>query len=123
MKTNELKINNIVWDVNNVPKTIKSITSYGDLAFVCFEAEMHRLPTQEIRPIIPTEEWLVKFGFEEQGIDKRTFCSAFVKDGFRITLSNGGNFYYGKLMITSIHQLQNLFFCLRGEELFISKSE
>ena len=66
------------------------------------------------QPLKPSIEWLSSFGFEEFEKDCRTF---FVLNGFKVEMSNGGNIYYKKLYINSIHQLQNLYFDLKQEEL------
>ena len=65
-------------------------------------------------PIPLTKEWLLKFGFKEFEKDCRTF---FILNGLKLEMSNGGNIYYKKMYIDSIHQLQNLYFALKQEEL------
>jgi hypothetical protein len=73
------------------------------------------LEYNSIKPIPLTKEWLVKFKFEELEKDCRTF---FKKEKFKVELSNGGNVYYNRhKFISSVHQLQNLYFALTGEEL------
>jgi hypothetical protein len=73
------------------------------------------LESNSIKPIPLTKEWLVKFKFEELEKDCRTF---FKKEKFKVELSNGGNVYYNRhKFISSVHQLQNLYFALIGEEL------
>jgi hypothetical protein len=69
------------------------------------------------KPIPLTEEWLLKFGF-----DKGSYF--FSKDGFEFYLNDGenGNWYPlvgGSVKIEYVHQLQNLYFALTGEELTI----
>ena len=61
-----------------------------------------------------TEEILLKFGFEKKG----DFW--FVKSGIKIENRNNGFSYFrylNEIKIISVHQLQNLFFSLCGEEL------
>jgi hypothetical protein len=65
-------------------------------------------------PIQLTEEWLLKFGFEKIG----TYFK--INNEFEILTDNGRYYYYinlDRLYLNSIHQLQNLFYCLCGEEL------
>ncbi len=68
-----------------------------------------------LEPIPLTEEWLVKFGFE--GWDKGDYT---------MNLSNA-NFYKLPIWqplaknIKHVHQLQNLYFALTGEELTIKE--
>ena len=67
-------------------------------------------------PIRITEEWLLKFGFKKV-FPKRGIARAYKKQNIRINMSNMGNFYYSKTPIYFVHQLQNLYFALTGEEL------
>ncbi len=69
---------------------------------------------EKIQPIPLTEEILLKFGFEKKG----DFW--FVKSGIKIENRNNGFSYFrylNEIKILSVHQLQNLFFSLTGEEL------
>ena len=72
---------------------------------------------KELKPIPLTEEWLLKFGF-----DKIDF--QFIKNGIKLfpirDLYYRGNFPI-KSDIKYVHQLQNLYFALTGEELIIKK--
>lgn len=70
------------------------------------------------KPIPLTEQVLVDcFGFKSNGIDKRTFCESFVKNGFKLIQSNSGNFYRGKQFIGSVDKLQNVYYFTKDEEL------
>ncbi|AGO48415.1 hypothetical protein Phi10:1_gp074 [Cellulophaga phage phi10:1] len=72
-----------------------------------------------LQPIPLTEEWLLKFGFKRN----EPYCFIGIKK--RIQLINIGNkyfrlYYYNtsiKIDIAHVHQLQNLYFALTGEEL------
>ena len=69
---------------------------------------------KDLAPIPLTEEILLKFGFEKKG----DFW--FVKSGIKIENRNNGFSYFrylNEIKIISVHQLQNLFFSLCGEEL------
>jgi len=73
-------------------------------------------------PIPLTEEWLLKFGFEQPYIELTT--KEFVKGDLIIYLYKPVNreWYYGSWRegkIKYVHQLQNLYFALTGEELTI----
>jgi len=75
----------------------------------------------EFEPIPLTEEWLERFGFEED--DSVGWLKRFDKsDSFFIDLSF---MYWGEnsVKLTHVHQLQNLYFALTGEELTIKKEE
>ena len=83
----------------------------------------------QAKPIPLTEEWLLKFGFEKENslyvIDKDKYHTFSILVGgisFPFIKSNDKaireNFsFYG---IKYVHQLQNLYFALTGEELIIN---
>lgn len=83
-----------------------------------------------VNPIPLTEEWLVKFGFEKANTKKKQYFR-FVNRGMRLRVLRGikrvgynffatsGGFYFD---CQYIHQLQNLYFALTGEELKIKES-
>ena len=123
MKTNELRIGNLYDNNGNyfvvTPSTIESV----------FESER-----VWCKPIKLTEEWLVKFGF------KRIDHTYSMNDGsmnYRYELNgndphwclyfNNRNFAFNESKLNYIHlfhnkyvhQLQNLYFALTGEELNI----
>ena len=69
----------------------------------------------DFKPIPLTEEWLIKFGFKEL---KRNVWFISDKDGFQIILENSiFRLKYLRKHIKYVHQLQNLYFALTGEEL------
>ncbi len=125
MKANELRIGNFVLQDDELIAGIVSNT-------------LHKFEIGQIvlKPIPLTEEWLLKFGFEN--IDKG--------DNDYITYSDSNHNYYlqidvrrkdGKYTILDntnyelisfsmvdivyVHQLQNLYFALTGEELTIKQ--
>jgi hypothetical protein len=71
---------------------------------------------EELKPIPLTEEWLLKFGFE-----KNITTDLYPTFSYDILNVNDGIVYvlnYGFVNhIKYIHQLQNLYFALTGEEL------
>jgi hypothetical protein len=68
---------------------------------------------EKYNPIELTEEWLIKFGFRR--IDKYTF----VINGIFIHMRKRGFVYSKNLIVKTVHQLQNLYWCLTGKELII----
>ena len=73
-----------------------------------------------------TEEWLVKFGFVNNGYNPKVFYNG----EYYITKYNGADWdifddvpaacnSIGMLTLDTVHQLQNLYFALTGEELII----
>lgn len=113
MKKNELRIGNYV-EIDQYPndRIITEIENGIDIDG-CIKLNPKAIPL--------TEEWLVKFKFEGLEKDCRTFFRTFFKNGkFKVELSNGGNVYYNRnIFISSVHQLQNLYFALTGEELIL----
>lgn len=88
------------------------------------EMEGHFSMTFEGIPI--TEEWLLKFGFvhhHDTPHPNRVFRKNYVEGFFDleevISFFYGGNFTSVELKY--VHQLQNLYFSLTGEELTIKK--
>jgi hypothetical protein len=115
MKANELRIGNIIalikpdqcitLRVDGI--TLEDIIVYGGY----FRNE---LKIDMFEPVPLTEEWLERFGFE-----KKYKC--FVKEDFVFIIGHG--LAYKLTLIANspeyVHQLQNLYFALTGEELEI----
>ena len=110
MKATELRIGNY-YDNNGVVSIVSPNTI----------EEVWVAERSWVKPIPLTEEWLLKFGFEI-GYNKTKMLDVYCKDfGILIERSNGGNFYYKKVYISSVHQLQNLYFALTNEELILKE--
>lgn len=78
----------------------------------------------KLKPIPLTEEWLLKFGFKK--VDYRTnkeaeFDEWILGDFGFIENENGYEFYPYLTTLKHVHQLQNLYFALTGEELTINQ--
>jgi hypothetical protein len=125
MDTKELRINNLI---NYDGKTIKVSGIIGNTIYhSSYDKDGHFFDSnigdyKPFQPISLTEEWLVRLGFEyhrESGL--------YNKSGYDVMItSNGIDFYLGEYgswykNITTIHQLQNLYFALTGEELTINE--
>lgn len=141
MEANELRINNYVlfsedstvFEVTEISKTSLSVKN---------ETEEAWIEIDEFEPIPLTEEWLIKFGFKK--IPHFTITNSLIKDIGRnrhISIGSVGtpnemvflcetdsddnkkitdliclwNFDYDKKL--HVHQLQNLYFALKREEL------
>jgi hypothetical protein len=122
----ELRLDNYICINNNLhPCRVKEIT----MSSVVVESikENYSEPTiNSMNPLPLTEEWLLKFGFEET--DPITFMGGLYSikkpDGFYInkeTMSYCTFDYEGTIddiiKIEYVHQLQNLYFAVTGEEL------
>ena len=75
----------------------------------------------QAKPIALTEEWLIKFGFYKNDelftIEWNEFSfSIFDFDNGKFAINNSFNY----VDINYVHQLQNLYFALTGEELIIN---
>jgi len=124
MKANELRIGNYVdYSVNRsyfqgMIRTINNsscnITGIGQWS------PLHTIKFKIIEPIPLTEEWLLKFGFEILN-DCKVGYEYRLTSGHIITFLNDELYCYLDAMalddIKHIHQLQNLYFALTGEEL------
>jgi hypothetical protein len=125
MKANELRIGN--W-VNNNPRDGVITVFSNDKCVIRHKAGIDRAFIEELEPIQLTEEWLLKFGFIKSKVS-----SQFDKEKLTIQIANEleyhkkGRVYFNSWAILEesikyVHQLQNLYFALTGEELII-KSE
>ena len=101
MKANELRIGNYVYDNLGGVLKIKGISLDSTLS--------------HIKPIPLTEEWLLKFGLMSIKTEL-----GFWNNGDAIYFSYG---FEKSIELKYVHQLQNLYFALTGEELTIGGQE
>jgi hypothetical protein len=122
MKSNELRIGNLV-DLGN---RIAKVTEINHLACVVVDLEETQDTIEDyerVKGIILTEEWLLKFGFELDIED-----DGYSKGKYKVSVSDEGCIFfiydsYYPIEICEfkyIHQLQNLYFALTGEELILN---
>lgn len=77
---------------------------------------------RDMSPIPLTEEWLLKMGFEKDGEgdwQKGDFAFTLGSEGLKLFMEYG----FINPPIKFVHQLQNLFYCLTGEELKLTASQ
>lgn len=124
LKESELRIGNIIQlvfsDHTNIG-IVESISTQSIQLNVIYSDGKNKLADNSERQGVPlTEEWLKRFGFEE--INHIVDGVIYKKDWLRITKYSadwrGGHL---KEKPQFVHQLQNLFFALTGEELTIKK--
>lgn len=112
MKTTELRIGNLIyWDIpekENVPHEVLSISLDGKIHTT--PISLGRVPFDYL-PIPLTEEWLVKFGFKPLVKDWQ------IKGLIIHTRERGFVVRKSMPILQSVHQLQNIYFALTGEEL------
>lgn len=145
INANELRIGNLFNNVFNSPIVILSVVEITEYMIMGKEVNgifNGSFSPNMINPIQITDEWLLKFGFEtmdaetdfmEYAIDKDgTIIFSIMNDGgldhknenpFYITSEGqiNGFAHKHKIEIKFIHQLQNIYFALTGEELKIEK--
>lgn len=137
MKASELRIGNIVARIDRSKKIHLPVVSHPMqiLEIKLFNCqyyhynenpalvkEWYKSDLNDIAGIPLTEEWLVKFGFER-------YCGDYVKNGVHIgeheewegettfKFSIGDIVSFKSINIKYVHQFQNLFYSLVGEEL------
>lgn len=126
----ELRKGNFVIDYNKEIKRVRELSVQsepaGSWSIVGFEGEYHYNYTGDLTPIEITEEWLRKFGFSTKERwpagggdnfyreDRKIEVSISYRHGIQIrTEDKKGSTY----MINYIHELQNIYKELTGEEL------
>ncbi len=119
MKVNELRIGNLLQYKNTNDIAIVELIHKNH--FDCRDEFGTFTPNGNYEAIPLTEEKLLELGAKELK-PKRGVLKEFVLKTVRIEMSNSGNFYYknSKLILQSIHQLQNLYFALTGKELILN---
>lgn len=134
MKPSELRIGNIVERyTDGKSKMIKKIGRIGyfdtDLYWLDKPMTQQLVPRKtkwdDIRPIPITEDWLLKLGFDntQRGffkiriLNRGSINVLISKKRLLVELGTTGGYLFGNTDIKHIHQLQNLYFSLTGEEL------
>ena len=123
MNINELRVGNFV-KCDRYPSKSYKIGLYD------FATYLQTSP-DDYKPIPLTEEWMLKFGFVYKKNDK---SNTYTLQNFRFNFVVDGKFkgktflsYVNTLSFENVncrkyvHQLQNLYFALTGEELIIQK--
>jgi hypothetical protein len=121
MKSSDLRIGNLV-DLGN---RIAKVTEINHLACVVVDLEETQDTIEgyeRVKGIILTEEWLLNFGFEKNNNNQFILMKGSVDILFNKDLNgwtcDGINFSIN--MTEHVHQLQNLYFALTGEELILN---
>ena len=131
MEAKELRINNYITDnfgdtfkISGVTESGICIDGFGEAEMTGMNALMS-LSIDNFKPIPLTEEWLLKFGFIEDSIgywygnDMTSYDFVDREDkGFMLVVAQCE---HKDTYIKHVHQLQNLYFALIGEELTIKE--
>ena len=121
MKASELRIGNYLQHPERGLIIVRGIeTDFDDLNR---ENTVNDFAVSELLPVPLTEEWLLKFGFKDDephtyiNLDEHSVMSIqFDQYKKIISLFSAGAHYY-LLEIKYVHQLQNLYFSLTGQDL------
>lgn len=113
---NELRIGN--WVRSNLTEREFQITA-EDIVYINIDPSV-------VSPIPLTEERLLEFGFKDNSImidtiDKTLNISAIVGKDFYLYLDDVFGSAYDLNCIQSVHQLQNLYHALTGQELILNQ--
>ena len=130
MKASELRIGNLV----NYGGVTSEVTRVDKLFFYCEASDIPNFTKDEDRgakPIELNEEWLLKFGFVKYKYGHNTYRqkSFIIEEGllknspyeFRKRILKDTSL--GLTYIKYVHQIQNLYFALTGEELTLKSDE
>jgi len=129
MRANELRIGNYLF-VPGIDREV-IVSAMFKSHYVCEDSDGIRFDESlriNYQPISLTEQWLLKLGFEKHPNDIPSYAKIFgnfngddFEYAFCVYQDSNGNFYAQiigkKIVLNSVHQLQNLYFALTGEEL------
>lgn len=117
MKANELRIGDYVTENTYGVKRIGKIIAIKEKQVVLrLENSIIATSIKNIEPIPLTEEWLLKFGFIQDTGEPERFFNDIIsltkyKNSWTIEYNNND------FVFEYVHDLQNLYFALKGEEL------
>lgn len=122
LKENDLRIGNFIKVISSTKTFDSYITQAKGYDIVRIEEKSFNYWNYE--PVILTEEWLLKFGFEKIIESNESNFTNGVYNLFTNSLGEV-NFYFFKegdwyQKIDYVHQLQNLYFALTGSELTVA---
>jgi hypothetical protein len=123
MKANELRIGNLLLDRGDKLLRLDYWDFMKPAQRMFIEgSEVHSL-TEDLeycKPIPLTAEWLLKFGFERRQIKDLISYNTNQLELYQYASNNNKIFFEhadGEVELKYVHQLQNLYFALTGEEL------
>ena len=117
LSATELRIGNLVTDKWSVGKYPFKIVSIGKTICHYFGHQKFSAKYEDLEPIPLTEEWLLRLGFESTNTYYFSKCNLHLQGdirGFHLVISR-----IDGIKVKYVHQLQNLYFALTGEELTI----
>ena len=120
MKLKELRIGNLIHHKYSEPNFIVSeVSGFGDKT-------VNGIQLEDIEPIPLTDEWLVsKMGFKKVKVTTGHQYHLQISQHFRITVRQDFHVYlpynYPSGFHKCVHELQNLYYFLKNEELIINQ--
>ena len=126
MDAKELRIGNLIkyTDYPNLKDDLLGkviCVTGGDISF------MSDCNVAYLEPIKLTEDLLIKFGFNKDGRVIKTYAMIGNEINFKILVNTENEFYFypsvaikWSVRLKYVHQLQNLYFALTGEELDVT---
>lgn len=116
IKPNELRIGNFILDEDG---DVMEVTQISNMTVQHPKGLYSIIST--IKPIPLTEEWLLKFGFEivVKNAEKNNILLHYhrINKTYDFLLNEPHSNKYNTTKLEYVHQLQNLYFALTGEEL------
>ena len=121
MKANELRIGNYVHGPLGELCVVKQLGIDKNPNFIEVEIVDGGIGCNGTSPIPITKEWLLRLGFKKVGNREE-----YVVFGLRICKTTENEFicpdYDRDIIVNHLHQLQNLYFALTGQELTIKET-
>ena len=114
MKASELRIGNLLLCRGGVSEVLEVYESH-----IKTEKE-DKIPMRIVQGIPLTDEWLLRFGFEKNTTSWVYLQSSKNVKAIRVRIQ-GKYLFYNDRIISAVHQLQNIYFALTGEELTLKK--
>lgn len=109
MEAKELRLGNYVYNGGIISLDIEMLYAFNECLY-------------DLQPIPITEQWLLDLGFKAKKAYNRTFYYADSFNEWKVIYQDGLIKRNGKV-IKHIHQLQNLYFALTGQELKLKSNE
>jgi hypothetical protein len=114
MKANELRIGNLVDSYCVSEIIVHSVCSINNEVF---NEDIGEIPLHSLTPIPITEEWLVRFGFLPVGLLYMHPNCDYISFDLKNKIIKIVHVWFTEVKIEYIHQIQNLYSSLTGEEL------
>jgi hypothetical protein len=132
MNAKELRLGNFVFDNENIPMQIAKLETEkytdwnsGNTVNAILEKDGQYYESDIMNYIPLTEQWLIDFGFKEEIKLGNVISSYNVFKLEDFTYNSNHGWWYMNISLKNqpkyVHQLQNLYFALCGEELTLNK--